>query len=95
MLQLQNSAINTDCPICYLLFGALGPFVVSADENLLAKTAMTVVEGLTIIRVVYLENDAELATVVKRRTIRTRRDFIRTLYSTELYGLTGEFTSSP
>jgi hypothetical protein len=77
------------------LFGALEPFVISADENLLAKTAMMAIEGDIIIRVDYLENDAELATVVKGRPKRTGGDFIQPLYSTELYGLTGEFTSIP
>jgi hypothetical protein len=97
MRQLQNSAINTDCPICYLLFGALEPFVISANESLLAKTAMMAFEDSIIIKVVYLENDAELATVVKERPKRTRGGdkYIWPLYETELYGLTGEFISNP
>jgi hypothetical protein len=40
------------------LFKALEPFVTSADENLLAKTAMMAIEDEAFIVVDYLENDA-------------------------------------
>jgi hypothetical protein len=96
MLQLRNSATNTNCPICYVLFEALELFVMSADENLLSKTAMMMVEGENVVRVVSLEIDAELATVVKpRRRGRMKSVMIQALFTTELHGPTGESTFDP
>jgi hypothetical protein len=91
MLRLQNSAMNTTCPICHVFFAALKPFVVSADETLLANTAMVAFEGEheDTVQIFPQEGHAVFATTVDRH--RNPRGLpIDPLYSAKLYSNRGK-----
>ena len=90
--QLRHSAQTTDCQICHVLFGALKPFLIQADQDSLQQMALVGTEGsreykgTDAIMIVRQHGRAELHSQILKydinRELRFRDEY---LYTAELF----------